>query len=180
MITTGDKEYKYTKLIKQGKAAMNPDFIELADWIYKNYNAKPINIIYDIISGAGGKLMPRLEVIFEFPVDEDKFRNDPLNYFSYDEAKKEEIKQQFKKDIISKGFTLKKSFWNLFGGRIFKKYDVENMFVVFSSFEPIAKGDANNSIPESILKKLEEEINNPDLWKIVRDQSVTFFFYTDN
>jgi hypothetical protein len=40
MIVPSDKDYKETKLIKQGKAFLNPDFKPLADWIHKNYKVK--------------------------------------------------------------------------------------------------------------------------------------------
>lgn len=51
------------------------------------------------------------------------------------------------------------------------KYDTKDIFVSFSSFEPIAKEEANNRIPEEKIQELKDKLNN-DLWKISR-----FFFF---
>ena len=49
MIMPSDKEYIATKQIMLGKANMNPDFVELANFINQTFNVKPINILYDTI-----------------------------------------------------------------------------------------------------------------------------------
>ena len=178
MITKVDKGYKLTKLIKQGKATIDDDFVELRDWIYKTYNVRPINIIYDLISGYKGKLSPRLEIVFEFSKERNVFIKEDINY---DQVKQEAINQQFKKILISKGFTLEKNVWNMLGGRVFTKYDTNNLFIAFSSFAPVAREEANGSIQTSDIKRLKDEINRTDLWEIATDfQSATVFFYTDS
>jgi hypothetical protein len=178
MITKDDNDYKLTKLIKQGKASINSDFEELADWICRTYNVKPINIIYDLISGYQGKLNPRLEIVFEFLKEKNIFIKEDINY---DPVKQKAISQQFKKILIAKGFTLEKNIWNMFGGHVFTEYDTNNLFIAFTAFEPVAREEANGSIQDSLITDLEKEINNSELWKIATGfQSATVFFYTDS
>ncbi len=64
MTMSSDKDYKETKLIKQGKQKIEPDFVGLADWINNTYKVIVINIFYDTIQGI--KNRPRLSIIFEY------------------------------------------------------------------------------------------------------------------
>jgi hypothetical protein len=60
------------------------------------------------------------------------------------------------------------------------KYDTKDIWVVFTSFEPIAKDEANSSIPESEIRELKRAISDENLWEISRSFSATtFFLYTD-
>jgi hypothetical protein len=174
MIVPSDKDYQETKLIKEGKASIEPDFRPLADWVDKNFNVKVLNIYYDITTGAYKKRFPRLNIIFEHPEDELKFRNGYLGNFHQDKQK-----------IIAKKFNelvngnKRGSVWSLIKLKK-SKYDVKGLYVIFDAFKPVARTEANEGIPEVEIDRLLIEINNPDIWKIVRFAAgVTFFFYTD-
>ena len=177
MISYHDKEYKQTKLIKQGKAIMDPFFRHLARWISQTYGVNPINIVYDLVI-TGGVPRPRLEIIFEYLVEKDSFRNDSLNYFNYDDEKLNAIIAQFKYGTSFKMLCVK-SFWELFAGRIFN-YKTEGLFVVISAFEPVAKAETNSAVSQSKLETLQNEISNTDVWTIIQaEQTAIIFFHTE-
>jgi len=59
------------------------------------------------------------------------------------------------------------------------KYLTDNIWVVFSAFEPIAKAEANQSVPQEIVQDLKRQIDNKDIWDISNNSSrTTFFLYT--
>jgi len=171
MIMPSDKDYKQTKKIKSGERLISPDFTKLADWIKTEYKVEVLNIIYDFIDNREKR--PRLTIIFEFHKDELKFRDGYLGNFN---SKKQEIIGKKFDEHVNKNST----------GSIIKrlfdrpKYDTSDIWVVFTSFEPIAKDEANSSIPESEIKNLKRVISNENLWEISRSFSTTtFFVYTD-
>jgi hypothetical protein len=169
MVTSFDKEYKQTKLIKQGKAKFPAEFYELAEWINATYDVKTMNIIYDTIKHDN---RPRLQIIFEYLKEAKKFNASP----NWDPNKQNAISNQFKL-LFSGQSTPNNSIINLFGNS--KPYEFENVLVTFSSFEPIAKDEANENIPETKISKLKNDLNINAIWKISRSfSSVTFFFYT--
>lgn len=156
---------------------MDSDFIELAEWIYKVYQVKPINIIYDVFKGYKSELRPRLEVVFEFNNEKTLFLDEQSNF---DEKKQSSIKKKFEEILIEKSLIKKKNVFNLFDKRNIIKYDTDHLLVIFSAFAPIARQEANEAIPVDSIKALKQEINNPDLWEISPGfEYVTFFFYTD-
>lgn len=169
-----DKDYKLTKKIKKGERQMNPEFVGLADWIKDEYEVEILNIIYDFIDNK--EKQPRLTIIFEFYKDELKFRDGYVGNFDSDKQKIIEDKfHELVNDKIRKGSILRPLF-----DRNENKYKTNDIWVVFTSFEPIAKDEANSIIPESEVKKLKKELDNVDLWEISRAFSgVTFFLYTD-
>jgi hypothetical protein len=170
MIVPSDKDYKETKLIKQGKKELKTPFKELAEWINNKFEVKVINIYYDLINTQN---RPRLNIIFEFPNDEIKFRTQP--YGNYDSGKQKAIADKFKElieliNISNKG---------IFNDPV-QKYKTDNLWIIFSSFEPIAKIEANELIPHEKINELKIKINSKELWEISRCfSSTTFFFYTD-
>ncbi|MDD3479730.1 MAG: hypothetical protein PHI42_05035 [Paludibacteraceae bacterium] len=176
MIMYTDKDYKETKLIKQGKNSMNTDFIELADWINNTYDSKVINIYYDTIQGKIDR--PRLTIIFEFQKDELKFRD---GFFgNFDSEKQKIIADKFDR-FVNKRFTDSRTMIKRLFGKSHKKYNTKDLFVAFGSFEPIAKDEANSIIPESVITDFKDKLAINDLWTIYRKFSgTTFFFYTDN
>ena len=89
MVTQFDKEYKQTKLIKLGKAEIYDDFIPLAKWIDTTYDVRTMNIIYDTIKQDN---RPRLQIIFEYLKDAQKFETSP----NWDPNKQNAIANQFK------------------------------------------------------------------------------------
>ena len=175
MIVPSDKDYKETKLIKEGKTSIDPDFRPLADWIDKNYNVRVLNIYYDITTGAYNKPFPRLNIIFEHLEDELKFRDGYLGNFHSDKQKI--IAKKF--DELVNGNKQRVPIWSFIISKN-NKYDVEGLLVIFDAFKPVARDEANEGIPEIDINNLIKEINNVDIWKIVRFAAgATFFFYTD-
>jgi hypothetical protein len=63
LVTSYDPEYKATKLIRQGKAALEPLIAELADWIASRWQVTVLNVIYDQLEVPHKR--PRLQVIVE-------------------------------------------------------------------------------------------------------------------
>jgi hypothetical protein len=96
MVVPSDKEYIATKKIMLGKSEMNPDFTELADYIYQRFGAKPVNIIYDTIDNINHGKTPRLGICFEFAKDVRLFREGIGNF---DAKKQRAIADKFE-DII--------------------------------------------------------------------------------
>lgn len=61
-----------------------------------------------------------------------------------------------------------------------KDYKVDNVWVIYSAFEPIARIDANESVPQEKIKQLLKELDNQDIWEISKGFSTaTFFVYTE-
>jgi len=175
MIVPSDKDYKETKLIKQGKRKLNPDFVGLADWINEKFNVVVINIFYDTIENKEKR--PRLSIIFEYQNDELKFREG--NFGNYDKKKQKIIANKFK-EIVNLENKIKSILTKLFHVTSDLKYNTDNIFVVFTSFEPIAKDEANSSIPKAEIERLKKKLNCSDLWEIYRQYfKTTFFFHTD-
>src|SRR5260221_1149114 len=117
---------------------------------------------------------PRLNIVFEYSNDEILFRDKQGNY---DSDKQKIIASKFETLIKSKSND--KFFFGLISKSPQLLYDTKDMLVTFSSFEAIAKIEANESIPEAKIRKLKEEISNDNIWEISRAFSgVTFFFYT--
>ena len=83
MIMPSDKEYKATKQIMLGKATINFDFRQLADFIDQTFGVKTINIIYDTF---GKEKQPRLNICFEFEREKQSFNDDKGN-FNFDNKK---------------------------------------------------------------------------------------------
>lgn len=175
MITPSDSDYKETKLIKQGKKGLPSLFKELAQWIEKEFVVSVLNIYYDLITPGN---RPRLNVILEFSLDENKFRAHP--YGDYYTDKQKIIADKFKELVKAECPSEESLVVKLFKRNHSVKYDTNNIWVIFSSFESVAKIEANESIPQAKIQELKVKINNKDLWEISRCFSgVTFFFYTD-
>jgi len=174
MIMPSDKDYKLTKKIKKGERQMNPEFAGLADWIKNKYEVEILNIIYDFIDNREKR--PRLTVIFEFHKDELKFRDSHVGNFHSD--KQRIIGQKFD-ELVNNKTTGGSILRRLFDSQE-TKYTTTDIWVVFTSFEPIAKDEANSNVPESEVKKLKRELDNEDIWEISRAFSgTTFFLYSD-
>lgn len=176
MINPSDKDYIETRLIKQGKRKMNSDFLLLAEWINSTFNVLVINIFYDTIDKTDNR--PRLTIIFEYQKDELKFRNGYIGNF--DKKKQKTIADKFR-ELVNKEIRLKSFIAKLFKNSSYLKYDTDNLFVVFASFEPIAKDEANSKIPENEIQKLKIKLGLSDIWEIYRQySSTTFFFNTES
>jgi len=156
MMFPSDKSYQETKLIKQGKAVINPDFVPLSAWIDKTYNVQTMNIIYDVV--AYDK-QPRLEIVFEYGRDVAKFRQ------AGSSIHQTAIIRVFAAEVNHTG-----------------KYSTENMFVIFDAFASVAIEEAHAHISTFQIEQLQNALRIEALWKISRSDGfgvVTFFFYTD-
>jgi hypothetical protein len=176
MTNINDDNYKETKLIKQGNRTIKPEFIELVEWINKTFDVSVLNIVYNIPDDK--KNTPRLQIIFEFEVDELKFRDGRLGNF--DDEKQKMVAAQF--SLFVKKGTKEDSIIRKLIKRIKSlKYKTENLFVVFTSFELLAMEDINLSISEFEIKELKKELRPKlRLWKIYQQRwRIIFFFYTN-
>jgi len=174
MIVPSDPDYKETKLIKEGKAFINSDFKPLADWIDKKYRVRVLNVYYDITTGAYNKPFPRLNIIFENREEQSKFKT---GLWGFKPDRQKTIAKKF--DELVNGNKKAIPFWSLTKTKK-NKYNIEGLLVIFDAFKPVARDETNEGIPETEIENLIADINNPDLWKIVRFAAgATFFFYTD-
>jgi hypothetical protein len=175
MVSPFEKEYKLSKLIKRGEASMPEEFLPLADWIDKTYDVKTLNIIYDYMDK--GISSPRLWIIFEYENDKEKFYTD--NGLNLDRNKQKEIAAGFKAVISRLENKRAHGFVNLFNKKA-PHYQADNLWVCFHVFEPYVKAEANEHVTEMQLKQLETEMENNELWSIVKSFSTAVcFFYTD-
>jgi hypothetical protein len=177
MVTYSDVEYKLTKLIKQGKTAIDEDFKLLKDWIDRTYDVHTMNIIYDTIDNT--QKTPRLQIIFEYENDREKFRNNPQDHFNYDSEKQCAIINQFERLSSNRNLPKKAGLFNFFR-RNKPKYKADGLFVAFSAFEPIATEEAYSHVARKQLNELKERISNNGLWDIITSFSCfIIFFYTE-
>ena len=170
-----DKDYKETKQIMLGKAVMNKEFRQLADWIDQTYDVKTINIVYDMIDKGQ---RPRLEICFEFERERAKFRD--INNMNFDRDKQNSIANKFKQSLQEQGIIQKKGLFDVFKKSTTTKYLTDNIWVIYGAFEPIARIEANESIPQNKIVELKNTLENKDLWEIsLAFSGATFFLYTD-
>ena len=176
MISPSDKEYKMTKQIMFGKTIMNPDFRQLADFIDQTFGVRTLNIIYDTIDN--GK-RPRLGVYFEFEQEKQSF-NENNGFANFDSKKQKLIADKFKQILNNQGIEKKKGLFDFLTKSARGKYNTDNIWIYYSAFEPIARDEANERVPQNRVAQLQSELNCKELWEISRCFSgTTFFLYTD-
>jgi len=164
MITPADEDYKDTKRVKLGGAPLLPMFKVLAEWIFEQYDVLALNIILDTIEPNN---LPRLNVVLEYRQDERKFRASSSVGFhvGFDVTKQREIRNKFA---------------SIAGDSSNHKSDLARLLVIFSSFEPVARQEANLRVADNDIERLEKTLGCPDLWKVRRGfGDATFFFYTE-
>lgn len=159
-----------------GKASINPDFIPLADFIDKTFNVRTINIVYDTIDKGAG---PRIGVYFEFEREKQSF-NENNGVVNFDSKKQRLIAEKFKQILTEQELIKKKGLFDFWTKSRKKEYHTEDIWVYYSAFEPIARSEANESVPQNKIRQLKTELSCKDLWEISRCFSgTTFFLYTD-
>jgi hypothetical protein len=152
VIHYSDKSYKASKLIKQGKTEMSFPFDQLAHWVASKFNVKILNIFYEYDKQMN---WPTLDIIFEYEQDAIRFhkKNDLLG--SFDLKKQKMIAEKFKE--ILKLASLHAAFPPN-EKKLEECYqEIENLWVIFSAFDHIAKEEANESIPKSQILKLKKK-----------------------
>lgn len=176
MISPSDKEYKQTKQIMLGKETMNSDFRPLADFIDKTFGVRTINIVYDTIDKG---TRPRIGIFFEYSHEAQGFyQNNGVVHF--DSNKQKLIANKFRQTLIEQGLIKENGFFDFLGKSEKTKYQTDNIWIYYSAFEPIARDEANESVPQEKVMQLKTELNCEDLWEISRCFSgTTFFLYTD-
>jgi hypothetical protein len=153
MIASSDKDYIETKLIKQGKKVIAPEFAVLVSRIEEIYGIRPINIYYDKI-----KIGPRANIIFEYENQSLSFRE--KNGFNYDSTKQATIADEFRKVVTG--------------------YDATKLFVCFSGFDKVARAESNWSVPSGQIEDLKKRLAAQKVWKIHRQfEGTVFFLQTD-
>lgn len=176
MISPSDKEYKQTKKIMLGKEILNPDFRPLADFIDKTFGVRTINIVYDTIDKG---TRPRIGIYFEYAHEKQIF-NENNDHVNFDNKKQKLIADKFRQTIKEQGLIKKKGLFDFLGKSEKPKYETDNIWVYYSAFVPIAKDEANESVPQDKVMQLKTELNCKELWEISRCFSgTTFFLYTD-
>ncbi len=157
MISHSDTEYIETKHVKLGNIQIPEHLREVSDKFEERFNIKPLNIYFDHLKHSNNR--PRLQIIFEKYSEQKQFMGNGLFPNS---VKQNEVIQM------------------LAGIERFSKIDsIDKTLILFKSFEPIAKQEANNLIPQQEIDELLTKIDNPELWLIRRSFSTaTFFFYT--
>jgi hypothetical protein len=159
LVTHYDREYKATKLIRQGRTPLASPFVELAQWIGSRWQVTVLNVIYDRPKTL--PKCPRLQVIVEHSRERQEF----LDGLNFDPLKQHAVAARFTELVNSQTPT---------------PYVVEGLLVVFSAFAPLAREEAHGQITDIELHALQERIANPHLWTIHRCFGrVTFMFYTD-
>ncbi|MBN1151530.1 hypothetical protein JXA84_09975 [candidate division WOR-3 bacterium] len=177
MLMPSEKAYKETKLIIFGKSEIKPEFLPLARWIDKEFKVKTINIYYDTIDE--GK-RPRLGVFFESSEEAESFHENG-QFSNFDAKKQKMIADKFKQVNEEHELTVGTDSQNFLKGKKTEKYIVDNLLVYTDAFEPAAKIEANENIPQESIEELKRSLNCPDLWEISRSFSkVNFFLLTDD
>ncbi|TND03425.1 MAG: hypothetical protein FD123_3942 [Bacteroidetes bacterium] len=159
-----------------GKETMNPDFRPLAGFIDRTFGVKTINIVYDTIDKG---TRPRIGIYFEYSQEKQSF-NENNGVGNFDSKKQKLIADKFKQTIKEQGLIKKNGLLNFLTKTEKAKYQTDNIWVYYSAFEPIARDEANESVPQEKVIQLKTDLNCKDLWEISRCFSgTTFFLYTD-
>lgn len=176
MISLSDVEYRLTKQILLGKSTIHPDFLPLADFIDKTFKVRTINIVYDTIDKG---TRPRIGIYFEFEWEKQSF-NENNGVVNLDSKKQKLIAATFKQTLFEQGLIKNKELFNVWTTSENEKYQTENLWVYYSAFEPIARAEANERVPQDKVMQLKSELKCKELWEISRSFSATtFFLYTD-
>jgi hypothetical protein len=159
MITPSDKEYLTAKQIKKGEKSIPHPYSELADWIRSKYSVNVLNVSYCKIEPDN---RPRLSIDLETEGDRQVFER---SQFCVDSKKSSAVISKFKE--IAEDACLDLSF--------------QNIFAIFSAFEPIARIEANENVPETIANKLIKQFRNENIWCIQKMFSaLIIFYYSEN
>jgi|GEM_PF-5619878 len=157
-MTPIDIQYKTTKLIKKGEASLSSEFIDLTNWIEREYDVKVLNLVHDTIENTN---QPRLRIILEYEDDAKKLSSLYGFGTSYQLEKSAPFIQLVTEKLI--------------------RSNTEKICIVITSFERAAKEEAIWAISKSEIETLHSEINIPELWKIHTEIfcTATFFLFTN-
>ena len=161
MVSPTDLDYKSTKPLKNGKQSLSKPYKDLADWIQRKYEVRVLNIRYDKIKQNN---RPRLNIILDETGDSVRFRtSDHLGNF--DTKKQKAVWKEFEKILHTQNN---------------EKFHTENLLVVFSDFETVAKYEANSKVTPRDITKLKQDLGLKNLWEVSQTEFGTvFFFFTE-
>lgn len=155
-----DKDYQQTKRLKKEGSSLPSPFSEIADWIATKYEVRVINIVYDTVIPDS---RPRLSVVLELDADALKFRESAIGNFNRIDQKR--IAEEFERIVAVQPDA---------------RFETDGLLVVFTSFERVARIEANEGVPEAAIKRLKSQLGDDELWEISRCfDGATFFFFTD-
>jgi hypothetical protein len=159
MIMPSDPDYKATKPIKQGRSKPPEPFRALVAAVSKAFGMAVLNAIYEM---EPAWKRPRLTIVLDRERDAKTFFKSP----SWDPEAQARVRALF----------AKVQGWRLFG----RRYETDNLFVVFNSFERVARIDAVNQVTKKELEDWKTRLGDPDLWLIqTMFAGVTIFYHTD-
>lgn len=144
MILNTSKEYLLTEKIKQGKAEIPKKYISLANWISNEFNVTVLNIT----SKKDRREKVDLEIIFELKKEEQKFKDRN----GYPNSKKQEQISAKYKEIMRNDID----------------YSNAEYWVMFSSFEPLAKTEVINNIPSDKIDEFKDKYADKNIWTIIK------------
>lgn len=176
MLSPRDPEYAEARLYKLGKRRMVPPFSTLAEWIEEQYGIAPLQVRLDV-PDAGALQKYRLDVVLDREGEQARFRS--VDRLNYDQAKQAAIGEQFlalAREADHSGSVLGKLL-PFSKARVSMPKDIEDLFVVFSAFEKVAREEANIAVADVECEELAKVLG---LWKTHRQfGAVTFMFETD-
>lgn len=163
MIVPSDPDYQATKRIKQGLDQMGVPETELAEALQREFGVRPLNILYEWEPNVNS---PRLQIVFEHARQKDLFYAGP---WELDAAKEDLLWRCFRSSTLRQvpiGPT----------GRS----DGDRAFMIINAFEPIAKAECNQRIPQAQIEALRVRFAEHGVWKFDRfGSTVTCFFHTE-
>jgi hypothetical protein len=164
MIVPSDPDYQATKRIKQGLDRMGLPETELADTLQQKFGVRPLNILYEWVATAD---RARLRVVFERYAEAAGFWSGPLQI---DGAKEAMV-------------------WKAFNSSAMAQLPIgpssdrtgSTPFLIISAFEPIAKAECNQRIPQAQIDALVVQFAEHGVWMFDRfGSTVTCFFHTED
>ena len=163
MIVPSDPDYQATKRIKQGLDQLGVPETELAEALQREFGVRPLNILYEWVATAG---RARLTVVFERYSVSAGFWSGPLEIDGAKEA------------LVWKAFNASAMAQLPIGplsGRTGSK-----PFLIINAFEPIAKAECNQRIPQAQIEGFTVQFAEHGVWKFDRfGSTVTCFFQTE-
>ncbi len=168
MILPTDKDYLETKLIALGKAQMLPEAQIMADWIEKTYHVRVLNIVYDLLTES----TPRMQVCLKYTSDVELFNDTTHNF---DSEKQLSVANELRNLIQCEILTNDP---DIFRKDPHPKYDLNNLYVYFNSFQRVAQWDAQTAVTTEQLTDLQARVNDPNLVGLVMGGAPVFFLHT--
>lgn len=159
MIDPSDPEYKATKRLKQGRVTLPTKLVAFAEWVANRFDCSvPLNIVADRTFLGD----PRLQIIFEFEADQEKFHSNDGNY---DSSKQTIVLDRYMEMFPPNGFSRRAH---------------DRLFVIFVDFESVARKEANNAMSGKQIARVQHSLASPLIWAIKpMFDSVTFMLHTD-